>query len=208
MDDIWEAARVGAVGEVERLGQDPGLLNARNGNGRTALMYASMEGHLGIERWLADQGAAMNEWDECGCTALHYACYEGHAPVMKLLLERGADPTISREGGMTPLMIASFGGHLEVVRFLLGLPSAGATVNHRNSFGETALWLACHKGRGRVARLLLASGADPTIAKHGGITPMAIARRHVAHAKASVAEGYRECVAALEVSYCSASCLP
>jgi hypothetical protein len=47
---------------------------------------------------------------------------------------------------------------------------------------------------------LLESRADPTIAKHNGTTPMAAAKQH--HPEATIAEGRRECVAALEVRPC------
>jgi hypothetical protein len=62
MVNIWHAARAGDVGEVERLvGQDPGLLNARDGIGFTPLMLASRRGHVGVVRFLLDKGAAVNE---------------------------------------------------------------------------------------------------------------------------------------------------
>jgi hypothetical protein len=42
MDDIWRAAKAGDVGEVERLvGQDPGLLDARD-DGRTPALDARL----------------------------------------------------------------------------------------------------------------------------------------------------------------------
>jgi hypothetical protein len=46
---IWDAAEAGDLAEVERLvGQDPDLLNAREGYfDRTPLMWASREGHGG-----------------------------------------------------------------------------------------------------------------------------------------------------------------
>jgi ankyrin repeat protein len=199
MADIWGAAAAGDVGEVQRLvGQDPGRLDARDGGGMTPLTLASREGHTGMVRWLVDNGAAINERTAGGLTALYYACFDGHAPVVKLLLERGADPTISTRGGMTPLVAASFGGHLEVVRLLLGLPSGQITVNHRNDHGQTALWWACYNGHGGVVRLLLESGADPPLETSSGTTPVAIAKEDNA---ARLAEGRRECLAALEVSF-------
>jgi ankyrin repeat protein len=98
MDDIWEAARGGDVGEVERLvGHDPSLLDAgdEDEEGQTPLMGASQKGHVGVVEWLLNRGAAIDKQDDDGCTALFFASWWGRAPVVALLLERGADPTIA-----------------------------------------------------------------------------------------------------------------
>jgi ankyrin repeat protein len=206
MDDIWKAAAAGDVGEVERLlGQDPGLLDARTDEGYTPLMAASHFGHVSVARWLLSKGAGINGRGSNGCTALWIACCRGQTPVVRLLVERGADPTIGSLWGSTLLMAASINGHVEAVRFLLGEPSAKAGINYRDKNGETALWWACSEGRGGVVRMLLESGADPTIAKNDGTTPMAIAKTvsqqddDVDEDEKISAEGRRECVAALEV---------
>jgi ankyrin repeat protein len=196
--DICWAARQGDMPAVERLvGQDPGLLDAKDGAGWTPLMNASMEGHVGVVQWLLDKGAAINERAELRQTAVWLACYYGRLDVTRLLVERGADPTGAGYTGSTPLMMASARGHLEVVRFLLALPSAKISIKHRDISGQTALWCACQTGRGGVVRALLESGADPTIPSNNGTTPMAIAKQP--HPVAIHAEGRRECVAALEV---------
>jgi ankyrin repeat protein len=201
---IWRAAKAGDLAEVEALvGQNPGLLNAGDNLRMTPLMFASQRGHVGVVRWLVDQGAAINERDAMGCTPLYYACVYGHSPVVRVMVESGANPTIAGTysadtAGWTPLIAASDQGRLEVVRVLLGHPGAKATINSRDRQGRTVLWLACHWGRGGVARALLEGGADPTIADSEGITPTAIAKQQ-APFRAYV-EGRRECVAALEVS--------
>jgi uncharacterized protein len=203
MAHIWEAAREGDVGDVERLvGQGPGLLNARDAQGTTPLMWASTLGHIGVVRCLLDKGAAINEKSgECGPTALGLACLFGRTLVARVLLERGADPTIVDRWGRTPMMLASSQGHLEDVRLLLGHPSAKATTNRRGHNRETALWKACFYGHAGVARLLLASGADPTIADKNGTTAMALWKQKPAYFDRVYTEGRRECVAALEVSF-------
>jgi uncharacterized protein len=206
--NIWRAARVGDVGEVERLvGEDSDLLDAKSRACKTPLMRASEKGRTGVVQWLVDEGAAMNERADDGHTALWLACSLGKPSVVGLLLQRGADPTIVNFGGYTPLIAASDAGHVDVVRLLLGNPSARATINHCTWYGQTALSWACYRGRGMVARALLQSGADLTIAEQGGVTPMAIAKHYHAlpHGRA---EGRRECVAALEVRFCLASPAP
>jgi hypothetical protein len=196
---IWIAARAGDLAEVERLvGQDLGQLDAKDYRGSTPLMYASREGHVGVLRWLLDEGAAVNERNDWGRTALWLASSECHPTVVRLLLEKGADPTIAATDGSTPLLEASGRGHLEVARVLLGHRNANATINQRNCDGVTALWVACFWGRGVVARVLLENGADPTIGPNIYATPTAMARQEPEHGDIS-AEGRRECVAALEV---------
>jgi uncharacterized protein len=196
MGDIWEAAKAGDLGEVERLvGHDPSLLDAKDGRGQTPLILSSEKGHVGVVRWLLDRGAALNERDDDGFTALYLASCYGRGPVVALLLERGADPTIANNGNTTPLAIASYHGRTEVVRYLLARPSAVATINRRSDRGGcTALWWACLQGQGGAVRLLLKHGADPTIADNDGTTPMANAQ----NAPFRV-EGHRECIEALEV---------
>jgi ankyrin repeat protein len=83
---------------------------------------------------------------------------------------------------------------------LLGHHRAKSAINNRDDEGKTALWCACYWGHGGVARALLPSGADPTIAaRSDGTTPMAIAKQEPHRGDIS-AEGRRECVAELEVS--------
>jgi uncharacterized protein len=201
MERIWNVALDGDVDEMERLvGQDPGLLDARDRMGWTPLLYVSEDGNMGVVRWLLDKGAAINEREDTGSTALWQACSRGLAPVVRLLLERGADPAIANNRSSTPLMEASRRGHLEVVRSLLEHPSAETTINKHDG-GATALWHACCTGRGAVVRALLEGGADPTIASNDGTTPMAIAKQVPPDFLSIIisAEGRRECVAALEV---------
>jgi hypothetical protein len=210
MEGIWRAAYQGDVGEVERLvGQDSGLLDAADQYGRTPLMLASQGGHVGVVRWLMDEGSRVDERNEKGDTALILACFVGRPSVVRLLVERGADLAIATPRGLTPLMIASHRGHLEAVRVLLHHPSARATVDHRYVDGRTALWQACFIGQGEVVRALLESGADPTIADNEGTTPMGVAKEAVpAESEAISAEGRRECVTALEVRWCLPVFLP
>jgi hypothetical protein len=192
---IWDAAEAGDLAEVQRLvGQELGLLNAKDPYKWTPLMRAADEGHVDVVRWLVDQGANVNESSPYRSTALGLASCEGHTPVVQLLLERGADPAIANNG-RTPVMEASARGQMEAFRCLLDHPSAAATINHRDRCGMTALWLACGFSHGRLLKLLLERGADPTIATNSGSTPMARAKL----------SDFPACVEALEVRMLASS---
>jgi ankyrin repeat protein len=200
---IWRAAWKGDLDEVKRLvGQDPGLLDAKDGKGKTPLMEAFTGGDVGVVQWLLDRGAPVNGRQDGGAmeggTALSLATSFGHIPVVRLLLERGADPLLASYVGFTPLMWASAKNRL------LGHPIAKTTLNKRNINGETALWMACYMGRGGGARALLEGGADPTIASNDGTTPMAAATKGIDEEAVMfgvTAEARRECVAVLEVRF-------
>jgi uncharacterized protein len=145
MGDIWRAARVGDVDEVEWLvGQDSRLLNARDEFGYTPLVLAAREGHLGVVRWLVENGAADP----------------------RLLNAR--DETY----GYTPWMWAIRKGHLGVVRWLV---EKGAAIDVHHDLDGTALYMASLQGRAPVVRMLVERGADPAIAVDWRKTPLMIA---------------------------------
>ncbi len=80
-----------------------------------------------------------------GNTPLHYAACGGYEDVVRVLIESGANVEEHNENGHTPLMEAASAGHVGVARILL---EAGACINtHSNEFKESALTLACYKGK-------------------------------------------------------------
>jgi ankyrin repeat protein len=203
MPTIWFAAKLDNLAEVERhVDEEPGLLDAQDDEERTPLIYAAQEGHVGVALWLVEKGAAIDVQDYEGSTALWWACHNGNISLVRLLMRRGADPTIANSAGWTPLIAACAWGQPEITRLLLGHPSVKASINRRNDDGQTALWMACKRGRVAKVRALLENGADLTVADREGITPMAIAKRDLTWEEqedGATAEGRRECVAALKV---------
>ena len=57
----------------------PSLLSLADGDGRSALLHASANGHLEVVEWLVEQGAEPSR------EALRAAQEEGHPKVVKLL---------------------------------------------------------------------------------------------------------------------------
>ena len=107
-----------------------------------------------------------------GFPVLFRAVQLGSVDVVKALLDAGADPNTPR-GGMftaTPLFFAAAAKEdagLPIVRLLI---EKGADVNHRDNFGDTALFPAAASGSAGVIEVLLEAGVDPKIANNRGKT--------------------------------------
>ncbi len=110
-------------------------VNARDNDGTTALMYASisdiqevgwelMKEFIVIVNRLIDAGAEVNAKNDYGTTALIWASEFGHIDIVQLLIAKGADIHTKDYNGKTTLMLASENGHDEIVRLL---KAAGAT---------------------------------------------------------------------------------
>ena len=64
-----------------------GVIEYKDGDGWTALMYASINGHIDVVKILIDMGANVNNKNEGGWTALMIASNE---EIKKLLRAKGA----------------------------------------------------------------------------------------------------------------------
>ena len=133
----------------------------------TALMEASMDGHVEVARLLLDSGAQVNMPADSFESPLTLAACGGHVELAMLLLERGANIEEVNDEGYTPLMEAAREGHEEMVALLL---SQGADINAQTEeTQETALTLACCGGFLDVADFLIKAGADIEL---GASTPL------------------------------------
>ena len=153
-------------------------VNAVNQRGGTALMYAATDGNPATLNALLSHGAAVNARAANGWTAVTLASARGHAGIVGKLLAAGADANASDIYGWTPLMRAVYEDRFEVVRVLLGDKSL--RVNTRDDRGATALHFAAARGSLKIAKLLLAHGADARDTDASGRTP----------AMAAAAEGH------------------
>ena len=135
-------------------GQD---VNATDAYRNTAVMLASMNGHVGVARFLIAHKADLSATDEYGNTALMLASQNGHDEVAKTLIEKGANVHASNNCDCTALMHASVNGNVEIARALI---HKGANVDVGDEDGDTAFIWAARKGKTEIANMLFDLGAE------------------------------------------------
>lgn len=102
-------------------------LEARAGNGNTALMMAAFKSNMPAVKALLAKGAQVNH---PGWTALHYAAAAGALDIMRVLLDHHAYIDAESPTKVTPLMLAAREGQEDAVKLLL---QEGADASLRDS---------------------------------------------------------------------------
>ncbi|MDQ3170198.1 MAG: ankyrin repeat domain-containing protein [Acidobacteriota bacterium] len=112
-----------------------------------------------------------------GFHALGLAAYFKQPAIVRLLLDRGADPNqaAGNAAKVTALHAAVSSNQLQAAEWLL---DAGADVNARQQMDYTPLMGAAANARAELLDLLLARGADPSLATTDGKTAADLARDH------------------------------
>ena len=150
-------------------------VNARQGDGATALSWAAHWNDLDVAERLIRAGADANAANDLGVTPLALACTNGSAPMAARLLRAGADPNRARKTGETPLMTAAYTGNLELVRLLL---NHGANVNGAGrDTKQTALMWAVSEKHADIVRTLVQAKADVGARSAGGFSALLFAAR-------------------------------
>jgi hypothetical protein len=108
------------------------------------------------------RGAKLATAFDGSATPLHSAAQGGDAEIVRALLESGGKRLLEKidDSGRTPLLCAVEAARVEAVRALL---AAGADVNARDVYGNTALRTAAAEGTLEMVKLLVAAGANPLI---------------------------------------------
>lgn len=133
-------------------------VNARQGDGATALHWAAHRNQLDIASMLIESGADVNAANDLGATPLWLAAINGTAPMAELLLQADANPDSSLKMGETAVMTAARSGSTETVALLI---EHGADVNvAERERGQTALMWAVAQRHADVVRLLIDNGAN------------------------------------------------
>ena len=170
---LVEAAKDQDLPAVRRLLQQHTDVNARQGDGATALHWAAHWDDQSMTNVLISAGADVNADDDEGVTPLWLACLNGSAAVAETLLKKGANPNAALHNGETPLMIAAHTGNVELVKLLL---ANNAELNTKEaSRGQTALMRAVAENHTDIVKVLVEKGADVHARSNTGFTPLLFA---------------------------------
>ena len=154
---LVDAARDGDTAVVRALLAQGAGVDATEGDGTTALHWASYRDDVEIVELLLDAGADVDATNDLGATPLWTAGQNGSAVMVRRLLTAGANPNLALLAGETPLMVAARAGAPDVVDLLL---THGAEVDAHGARGQTALMWAVAQHHPAVVDVLLAHGAD------------------------------------------------
>jgi len=195
---LYLASQEGHVEVVRRLLKHGARVDSADADGWLPLHAAAHNGHLAcvdllleahrLKRIGLDMASSNTGTEPKGATALHLACRENHLDVVKALLRADAHPKARTRGNATPLHFAAGFGSPDIVSALLAKVSSSSGpvprtqqtalttyIDSIDAAGSTALhYLARHKPRNalRIAEILLANGADPTLVNSANRTPL------------------------------------
>jgi hypothetical protein len=142
---------------------------------QTPLMRICERGASLAHAWILIMGGAnVNAVDCDNWTALFWASRLGNSNMVSLLLEVNANPNIADIDGWTPLLTACMRNHPSVVSLLIEA-KPGASVNHANDEGRTALMIASMWDNVDCVRLLVNERADISIRNNEGRTALDLA---------------------------------
>nr|WP_238150509.1 quinoprotein dehydrogenase-associated putative ABC transporter substrate-binding protein [Xanthomonas campestris] len=148
-------------------------LDARDGNGWTALMKAAWGNDADSVQRLLARRAPLDTVSSDGWNALELAVSYADVGVVEALLKAGAKARGANRTGFTPVMFAV---PREDPAILDALLKHGADARGANQAGVTALMLAAASGREATAKRLLAAGADPAARNRDGKTAATLAQ--------------------------------
>jgi len=94
------------------------------------------------------------------------------------MLHSTSPDTVVNGGGRSLLMVAVEESNVPAVELLL---ARGASTDHRDERGTTALALAAEMGFKEAVEVLLAAGADPNARDLAGLTALDLAEEHGSH---------------------------
>ena len=176
---LHQASATNDAATIRQLLKDGAPIDARDAQGRTALLVATHGNRVDAAKALIAAGADVNAQDEMQDSPYLYAGARGHLDILKLALSHGADLRSTNRYGGTALIPAAERGHVETVRTLI---AAGVDVDHVNRLGWTGLLEAIVLSDGgprhqQIVQLLIEARADLNLADREGVRPLQHARQ-------------------------------
>eukprot|EP00803_Ostreobium_quekettii_P011201 evm.model.scf_332.2 EVM.evm.TU.scf_332.2 scf_332:32601-33461(-) len=161
---LWRAASAGNVTAVLAAVSSGGNVNARAGAyADTPLLIAASHGHAACVQALLDAGADPDALDGVyQAPAIFWAAQEGHLDVLLALIDGGADVDTVDALEISALEVAAEAEN-------------GANARYADNMGDTALHFATVTVGAqsvRIARELIAEGANVDAASSDGTTPL------------------------------------
>ncbi|MCC6989424.1 MAG: ankyrin repeat domain-containing protein [Acidobacteria bacterium] len=144
--------------EVRALLADKVDVNAREGDGATALHWAVSADDLELVSLLLGAGARTDIANDLGVTPLHLAAANASTAIAVRLIEAGAPVDAATPSGVTPLMEAARAGDASIARALLA-KGASATARETERQQTVLMWAASRK-QPEIVRALITAGAD------------------------------------------------
>ncbi|WP_035862373.1 ankyrin repeat domain-containing protein [Kitasatospora cheerisanensis] len=174
------AAHTGDLDAVRAALEAGANLEARDPQGRTALLTAALADQVAVAEFLVAAGADPDAQDHREDSPWLVTGVTGSVPMMRALLVAGPDFGLTNRFGGVSLIPAAERGHVAYVRAVV--EETDLYVDHVNRLGWTALLEAVILGDGgrphtEIVRLLLAAGADPQLADADGVTALQHAER-------------------------------
>ncbi|CAM40479.1 conserved hypothetical protein [Leishmania braziliensis MHOM/BR/75/M2904] len=141
----------------------------------TAAACGSVECMEAILRHSDTPEVKVNELDRQRSSALHKCAFDGDVRVSRWLVEHGANIDVADSTDATPLLIAVRMSQTEAVEFLL---KNGADCNWQDRQGNSCLHFCAVRCDVKIARLLLAAGANPRLLNEEYDSPLHIVAQH------------------------------
>jgi len=138
---LHKACRSGYIQQVQLLIANGSDINGKVNNGNTPLHYAAEYGHLDVVELLIAKGADIDAKNHSGATPLFYAACKGHSNLVELFADKGADVNAKGLQPWTSPLITEL----------------------KNRARGSALHMAIEFGHKKVAKVLLAHGANANI---------------------------------------------
>jgi Zn-dependent protease with chaperone function len=115
---LIDAAGMGDAAEVNSLVAEGEDMEAKDGDGSTALQWAVSSGDTETVKILLDNGADINTLDTWESTPLINAAYEENTEMVKFLLKHNPDTTIKDSEGKTALDYAKENNDKQMIELL------------------------------------------------------------------------------------------